>query len=197
MFNRWCGDPKDAPKCLYRLTGANLTLISGGSVVATELIGDTCKLHEVELIFGAIPAVQKVKIRSTTGEQTQLFEVELLSADVTNVIKNNGDPDGSNATSSTNATFESPSSQMAMFNGTESHNTEATAAVVNSDFNNTIDIKNISTVARFRGSIAHRAPDFDRFFPARPKNITDLSAWTRNFKESIQFTMSKVKEVGS
>jgi hypothetical protein len=52
-------------------------------------------------------------------------------------------------------------------------------------------------MARFDGSFTHMAPRNDiHKFPAAPRNISDISAWTEHFKESIHLAMATVKRVG-
>eukprot|EP00956_Cyclotella_meneghiniana_P001274 scaffold1368_cov68-Cyclotella_meneghiniana.AAC.10 len=44
IYNRWCQDPLDQPKCLCRLSHAVILLIDGdGSVVHSSVMGDMCR----------------------------------------------------------------------------------------------------------------------------------------------------------
>jgi hypothetical protein len=95
IANRWCKDASDPRGCLCRLSDAKVSLIDeNGNEVASQSIGDACQKANISIEIEPIscsppptPAPQtsgdcdtfanKVRIESTTGQQIQVFEVEV------------------------------------------------------------------------------------------------------------------------
>lgn len=89
IINRWCTNENDPHGCLCRLTSAMLQLYKDGLLMESRTFGNTCGNLIISEVFApmnsqvaswgsSVPA-KKVKLTSTTGQQLQMFEVQIIS----------------------------------------------------------------------------------------------------------------------
>lgn len=77
IANRWCLDPSDLTGCLCRLSGVKLLLTDNSDyVVATESIGNACKLKTAIVRFDTCSTPSQVRER--LGSKTYHLSIGLL-----------------------------------------------------------------------------------------------------------------------